>query len=335
LEAFLKWSDVFGAMGDVLRALNMIRRLSRSNFNNCLLGRLWLDEVCRGEVFMLAIKKRAFDRLLNKELPTRVILPYEGRAWERCLVRQARDHRIFSIGYQHSSLTQRHRALLYASEATTTDWIPDRIICCGEITASRLVRANPAYKNRLYVGAALRTETVTLPAPGNGILVALSSSRNEASEIFRFFASACERGLRIPLIFRPHPTIPAKDLFKRYKWPVETFFSEGRSLADDLSAAWCVAYSSATVVLEGMRHDRIPLYIDIGDILSGDPLESGLTFKLTASSPEDLLISIESILRTSDRLADLGKAARSYAEKYLIESNNERIAQMSSWLVRP
>lgn len=332
LEALLHWSDILGALKDVRAAILVCRRLSREDFNQQVLRWLWLDEIRRGEVLTLALQKRAWKRLLTEYAPRIVVLPYEARAWERSLVRQARASRVPSIGYQHSSLTPRHHAVLARPARESADWVPDRILCCGEVTAERLAGVGSAYQGRLHVGAALRTSVVRLPPPGPAVLVALSSSRHEAAALFRLFAAACKQGLQVPLIFRAHPTIPVRDLFDACEWPAETRFSEQRSLNEDLSEAWCVAYSSATVSLEGMRYGRVPLYVEIGDVLSGDPLDDGLACKMYADSPGSLVSVLHDFLRDSGNKAQLSAEACRYAEKYLIEPTDERIAAMSRWL---
>jgi hypothetical protein len=332
LEALLHWSDILGALQDVRAAVIVCRKLSREDFNQQVLRWLWLEEIRRGEVFTLALQKRAWKRLLADCAPRIVVLPYEARAWERSLVRQARASRIPSVGYQHSSLTPRHHAVLVRPARESADWVPDRILCCGEVTAERLAAVGSAYQGRLHVGVALRTDVVKLPPPGPAVLVALSSSRHEATALFRMFAAACKDGLCVPLIFRAHPTIPVRDLFDAYEWPVNTRFSQGRSLNEDLSGAWCVAYSSATVSLEGMRYERIPLYVNIGDILSGDPLDEGLPCKLYADSAGSLVSVLHGFLHGSGNKAQLSAEASRYAEKYLIQPTDERIAAMSRWL---
>ena len=334
LEALISYSDILGALWDLRIAVRFCRRLSEQDFNQRVLRWLWFEEMRRGEVLMLALQKRAWNRLFIEYKPRLVVFPYEARAWERSLVRQARSFGVSNIGYQHSSLTPRHYALLVAPTRGLPDWIPDRIICCGEITARRLATAVSIYRDRMHVGVALRTNANPLASVGPAILVALSSSRYEAATLFKFFALACRLGLRFPLIFRPHPTIPVLDLYEQWNWPATTRFSAGRSLNQDLSEAWCVAYSSATVCLEGMRYGRIPLYIDIGEILSGDPLDEGLPFKLSSHSPESLLHSLSKYSDSfRDDLPQSVDAAR-YAKSYLIEPTDEGIATMSRVLER-
>jgi hypothetical protein len=329
LESLLHYSDFLRAVKDLRAAFRLCRSLASDDFNHRLLRWLWREEIRRGDVLTLAFQRRAWARLLTEYKPARLIVPYEARAWERSLVRQARTVGITTIGYQHSSLTPRHHAILVRPSRELPDWVPDRIICCGEVTAKRLASAAAVYRGRLHVGAALRTSTTPPEGTGPAILVALSSSRHEARALFGIFAVAGRLGLRCPLIFRPHPTIPVVDLYEQWDWPVGTRFSIGRSLNQDLSESWCVAYSSATVSLEGMLHGRIPVYVDIGEILSGDPLDEGLVFKLTADSPENLVSSIHGFLnKCSDRCLESPQAIQ-YAKSYLIEATDERISSMT------
>lgn len=332
VESLLQWRDIFSALCDVRVAKRMCRTFDSGDVRSRLVRWIWLDEIGRGEVFMLAIQKRAWKRLLSKYSPSVVVLPYEARAWERSLVRQARSCDVRCVGYQHSSLTPRHHAILVAASADSVDWIPDAIICCGQVTADRLARSSAAYQGRLHVGAALRASSVQMSPPGPSVLVALSSSRHEATELFQVFAAACKQGLEAQLIFRAHPTIPVRDLFDSFEWPPGTRFSDGCSLSMDIADACCIAYSSATVALEGMRYGRIPLYIDIGEVLSGDPIDEGLPFKLQANSAESLISALKILKTHQQNIALLADEARKYAEEYLIAPTEKRITEIIRWI---
>src|SRR6185295_3656047 len=96
-------------------------------------------------------------------------------------------------------------------------------------------------------------------------------------------------------IVRTHPTIPVADLFALFRWPETVELSAGRTLAQDLSLATMVAYSSSTVALEGMLHGRLPIFIDTGETPSGDPIAGEHAFKFRARDGASLARQIDRI----------------------------------------
>lgn len=332
IEALLNWSDIWTSLRTTWNALTRIRRLKTANFLFSLIRILWREEVYSGEVFTLSIQRLAYRRAIDLLKPCRVIVPYEGRAWENILQKLSNNAGIKTIGYQHSSLTKRHLAILGDGTNPRGGYDPDLIICCGEITAQRIISVKPNLKPRIRFGAALRSTRVSVEPMGRAILLALSSTRYEALAMFRMFSEACRLGLKVPIIIRPHPTIPVTELFNLFEWPPSVMISRGRSLNEDIADSWCVAYSSSTVVLEGMLLARIPLFVDIGDVLSGDPLDDLLPCRLEVENPSNLLQVVESTLHDTVRCASIGEEARNYAKRYLLDPTPERISLMTSSL---
>jgi len=328
-EFLLHWTDIIFALLDVWIAVKMCYKLKQDSFNKRLLRQLWLNEINRGDVYKLALQKRAWKRMLEYYSPKTVVFPFEARAWECSLVTQAKALGVLTVGYQHSSLTPRHRALLNRQTMESIKKLPDKIITCGEITAKRLIKSSPfAYFDRLIIGAAMRMSDMQISQPGKKILISLSSNRSEAFRLFNFFFDVLSKGLQIQLIFRSHPTIPVKEIFEKFKWPIGTIYSENRSLEQDISEAWCIAYSSSTVVIEGMQYGRIPLFVDIGDILSGDPLDDAAEFKLQTNNSEQTINIVNLLLRSRSLRTKLGNSAKEYAQRYLIKPTKNHIMEI-------
>ena len=334
LEYLVKWADLWTALQSVWFALIQIRTWGTDNITQRLIKLLCFEQINNGEVFTLALQRQAWKNMVEELKPTFIVTPYEGRAWEIELFKIANERGIRTVGYQHSSLTPRHLALLDNDREMNLSYIPDVIITCGEVTARRLIEARPILKNRIHVGIALRSANVPARKLGDAILVALSSSRHEAFAIFHLFSEAHRLGMSGRVIFRAHPTIPVNDLFALFEWPETITLSSEHSLDKDLVDSWCVAYSSATVVLEGMRMGRIPIYIDIGEVLSGDPLV-GVTWKLIANNPKTLKEIAESYNQNPKIFLEIQGQATKYAEQYLIAPSNDRLAEMSSLLNKP
>lgn len=331
VEACGRVIDVLGAMCDCWRVPGVPATLARPS-DSALWQWLARREWASGDMFALAFLRRVFARLLSQQAVTSVVVPFEGRSWERTLIRLAHRQGIPVVGYQHSSLTPRHLALLETGSGWCRADLPDCVVTCGEVTAERLQAMAGEGRTQLVVGAAVRANRQPLPPPGSTLLVAISSSRGESRALLQFVHGAVER-LQMPVIIRPHPTIPIDDLFGELSWPPSVQVSAGRSLAQDMAEARFVAYSSSTVALEGLIHGRLPVFLDIRDVLSGDPIDDG-EFKLQVTTPDELVGCLNDVLSWSaDRLDRARALGRAYVERYLAAPSADKIERMNATLL--
>jgi hypothetical protein len=271
---------------------------------------------------------RAFDRMLARLKPRVLVYPFENRSWEKNLLEAARRHGVERcVGYQHSSLTPRH--LAFSGSAQAPGPTPDLVLTCGEVTAAR-VRAAMPERVTVTVGAALRARRLDIAAPrGWGLLAPISSSRAEAWEILRALHAMCEL-VTIPMTVRAHPAIPIDDLYAQFRWPARMQLSRGRPLAADIQAATLVLYSSATIALEGMLYGRLPIYLEIGDVPSGNPIEGEHDFVFRARDAAGLAQVIAEVQAMPQaKLDSLRADARAYAERYLVEPTAANVERMA------
>ena len=106
--------------------------------------------------------------------------------------------------------------------------------------------------------------------------------------------------------------------------------SRGRTLADDFAATAVTVYSSSTVALEGMLYGRLPIYVDIGDVPSGDPIAGEHAFVERVGSGEELAAALERLrARAPQALEALRAEARAYAERYLVAPTPQNVERMA------
>ncbi|MRR56880.1 MAG: hypothetical protein EG824_01510 [Deltaproteobacteria bacterium] len=161
--------------------------------------------------------------------------------------------------------------------------------------------------------------------------MAISSSLGESRAILRLIHAA-SRDLNVPIVIRPHPSIPIAELYQQYDWPSNVRLSFRSTLTEDMGQVGFIAYSSSTVALEGLIHGRLPIFLDIRDVLVGDPIDN-VAFKLNATSPASLVSCIRAVNAwPPEKLDSLRHQGRSYAEKYLAAPNPNLLEEMSSAL---
>lgn len=303
--------------------------------DDALIAYLRAREHASGDVFMQGLMASMFERMLATLKPATLVYPFENRNWEKKLLGAARRQGVRCVGYQHSSITPRHLALSDNAGLAEPGALPDEIVTCGEITAELIAARMPQARARVRVGTALRAQRLALASPEAwGVLAPISSSRAEAWEILRLLHELGSDSTT-PIVVRTHPTIPIDDLYAQFRWPAHVRLSRNRSLTDDFAATSLVAYSSSTVALEGMLYGRLPVFLDIGDIPSGNPIHGEHDFLFRAATGPELREILEQIRDfTTAQLAGLREQARAYAERYLVESTPANIQRMADAICR-
>jgi hypothetical protein len=287
-------------------------------------------EVRSGEYFMQRLLKRGFRSMLERVSPDVLVYPFENRTWEKHLLAEAKAGGVGRrIAYQHSSVTPRHLAFHIEEGEVLAEHLPDRVVSIGDFTTNVLRKFAPALAGRVTTGVSLRTARRPIPdAQAPAVLVAISSSHNEALSLLQATHAAAGR-VDFPFIVRTHPTLPIDAMFALFQWPRNVELSVGRSLADDLARVTMVAYSSSTVALEGMLYRRLPIFVDIGDLPSGDPIMGDYSFKFVACDGEALAREVDLVCNLdSAQLRALQEEARAFAENYLRAPSAEAVRQM-------
>jgi len=340
LEAF---ATLGGVIVSYLNALRMGRKLKRicigadlPLYYMHLIKYLRREEVCSGEYFYQQFLKHAYPRMLSKIAPANLIYPFENRSWEKWLVASARDAQVKNcVAYQHSSITPRHLAFHLKPGEVQGRFLPDQVVTIGEITAAWLKRSAPDLSDVVVEGVSLRRLTEQIPEPINHkVLVAISSSREEALSLMRIVYGA-SKFTYIPFVIRSHPTIPVEDLFASFDWPEHVELSLGRTLKDDMACASMVIYSSSTVALEGMLYGRLPIFVDIGDIPLGDPIDGDYSFKFQACNSEQVANCVKEI--TTADIAHINawqEQAKALANAYMNMPDKGHIKRMIHRFIR-
>lgn len=292
-------------------------------------------EVRSGEYFMQRLLARGFRAMIARVSPQVIVYPFENRTWEKHLLAEAYAQGVRRVAYQHSSITPRHLAFVIGRGEIANVHLPDRVITVGLYTAGLLRGRAQPLATRIAIGASLRTsQQMVTGAITPGILVAISSNRSEALSLLQTTHVAAAR-VGVPFIIRTHPTIGIEDIFSLFRWPANVELSAGQSLAVDLSRVTMIAYSSSTVALEGMLYGRLPVFVDIGDCPSGDPIDGEHAFKFCAQGGAALAARMTEINELEAvELARLQSAARTFAEDYLHAATSRAVEAMAATILQ-
>ena len=121
---------------------------------NLLVKDCMIEEISKGLIDNLLIF-RAFRRLNKMKTLKMIIYPFENKSLEKMML-FALDDTIKTIGYQHSSISNRHFSLILNSKESKIVPLPNKIITTGYITRDWLISKGNIPANIISVGVSLR-----------------------------------------------------------------------------------------------------------------------------------------------------------------------------------
>lgn len=182
----LLWT-VFGAFvfTPVILAYVIISRLRI----NCVTIRnlytlMALRELASSSAFSTWIICESLKQYVARKGLARITFPFEGRTWERNLVKVCKKNKICSVGYLHCALTPRHIPLLYPRLFYKDNQIPEQIIAPGNMPyklMSKTFGEKAVVIDGLFLRASPKKQTDETDR--NKIVVALTGSVAESKLI--------------------------------------------------------------------------------------------------------------------------------------------------------
>lgn len=334
LEAYASLTDLFCVLYLSLKAQVYPAQIMFKGYDlSFLYHRMAYSEHENGSFFNAKLIERVARKVFRSEGNDVLLLPYENRSWEKKLINSAKVCNIRQvIGYQHSSLTPRHLAFKFSLNDVPAHFVPDRIVTVGQVTADYIKRNAPSLSSIVVAGASLRRSNMSVQNTNklNSVLIPISSSRSEAASLLRVVWEALEE-TELGFVIRTHPTIPINDLFEQYDWPDRVVLSSGMTLAEDIQRTSIIAYSSSTVALDGMLVGRLVIFVDIGDIPSGDPLLNNTQLRQTVRNGGELAAAVNALSRLQGEDYEFQKTVvRDYAENYLVSTSTFGMSKLAS-----
>ena len=276
-------------------------------------------------------------RMLNLFEIGTFVTTYENNPWEKVsfltLKRYSPSTRI--IGYQHSVLSRASVNMFMSKSEKKVVPIPDVVVTVGKVTKRILETYGNYDPDRVREGCALRFEYLFKKKPeikrkkNNNILLTPEGVFEESVNISNFVYDAL-KDEEENITIRAHPVLPFRKFQHRLNFDVESnpkiTVSGNTSVEDDLKKADVVVYRGSTLAIEALMMGIPVIYIDLGDILSVDPLFECKALKWVVRTEKELVDAIETInSMTDDEHMDKWTEAKKYLNDYFSEINDERL----------
>ena len=148
-----------------------------------------------GQLASLILLERAINQLLNLNPQVDlVVVPWEGRAWEKLITNACRNKAI-SVGFCHSAITGAHQGIL--GEGACDLYPPNYLLCPGQYFKQVLEKAK-WQSNHIFVVPYLRhRSTLMMKGDYRELVVTLTGNSNIANRVIRWVSRLTSDRVRV------------------------------------------------------------------------------------------------------------------------------------------
>jgi hypothetical protein len=227
------------------------------------------------------------EELIQKVRPKLIIIPFEGHAWERLIIKMLNhlNLNILICSYQFTVTTKYQHSLF---RLLKKGYNPDIIFTSGKVTKKqfeinyncpvkilgsnkfkKLVKAKPkVYKN-------------------SNFLIIPEAFYSEIDYLLIFTLKIAKLLPDKNFIFRCHPMINVDEIKNNVSLPKNVQFSF-KSLSEDINACKFVLFRGSAAVFETVMHGLKPIYLDIKHEPNINPFKDCFSNKYNVVNPEDI-----------------------------------------------
>lgn len=338
---FLNDYGIFSRLTKEVFRINSLRKREADNTHRYACRLAAIEALSGGSMSALRIGYQIAE-LSSKIKPKILITTFEGHAWERVSFSCARKARpnIKCIGYQHAALSRLQHSMI---RTISKEFDPDYILTAGSVSARQLKsRCQPSIpvivlgSSRNSVLADVDSNSIKMENDQKNVsILVLPEGLISECEILLGFSLECAKLMPdVTFVWRLHPLITFNMLRKRMNHfgsiPSNIVLSQ-EMLHSDISRCEWALYRGTTAILPAVVNGLRPIYLQLPNELTIDPLYEINEFRWVVKSYEELI----SIIRRDGMNAN-GKAKRSgqflkeYCESFYSPLRPEVIAKIIS-----
>ena len=240
-------------------------------------------------------------KIIKKVKPKYIIFTYEGFSWERMLVNSTKqiDKKIKCIGYQHTVINKNYRAVF---ECLKGYYNPDIIWSSNSTSKKMLDKYYKNKKTKIIFSGNLKDTTLKTNLKKqnkNSFLILPEGMKNEVHVLFSFAYKCAQKFKNFKFIWRVHPVINPKLIYKNFQMNKETFpknlILSKNKFIEDVKKTNYVIYRGSTAVLIPIISGSYPIYYDLTNDYNFDPVASFFKKKNYVRDENELLNFVKKV----------------------------------------
>ena len=224
--------------------------------------------------------------LLKIIKPKLFIIPFEGHAWERLIIKMVHDldPKIIIGSYQFTITTKYQHSLF---RPLKKGYNPDIIFTSSKITQKKFKKK---YDCPIKILGSNKYQNLIKKriSKKNNFLIIPEAFYSETYHLLNFTIKIAKFLNENHFIFRCHPMIDANEIKKNLNLPNNVELST-RGLKEDINICKYVLFRGSAAVFETVSHGLKPIYLDIENEPNINPFKDIFSNKYNVVKPEDFL----------------------------------------------
>lgn len=226
-------------------------------------------------------------KLIQKVKPKLIIIPFEGHAWERLIIKMVHqmNPNITICSYQFTVTTKYQHSLF---RPLKKGYNPDIILTSGKITKKQFiknyncpVKILGSNKFKKLVKAKRKVYR------NNNFLIIPEAFNSEIDHLLIFTLKIAKLLPENNFIFRCHPMINANEIKNNIKLPDNVKFSS-KNLSEDINNSKFVLFRGSAAVFESVALGLKPIYLDVKHEPNINPFKDSFSKKYNVIDPKDI-----------------------------------------------
>lgn len=304
--------------------------LPQNNFKRRLLF-CTAVEVFSGATYAALRIKHHVNNIIEITKPKTLIMTWEGFSWERLLVglTKEKNYKIKSVGYQHSILSRLQHA---SCRRLGNKFDPDSLWVSGLSDYERFLKSKLCTPSNLAIVGNNKIPDFKNKKKINVknlcVLVVPEGLTSECSILFHYSLRCALMFPQISFIWRLHPSLNFNQLFKDFpslKNIPKTITISTKNIDKDIERVTHVLYRGSSTVIKAVSLGVQPIYLNLPNEMTIDPIHNLKHWKLTVNKPEDLKLTInnQSKLEIQNRYH-----AIEYAKSFFMPMDKRKILKI-------
>ncbi len=269
---------------EVFQLLKIKQKIKGSFCKDVLTSAIY-DSFSRNTVHSLRLYEQ-IKLLVSEFKPKVIVITFEGHAWERLAFAAARESNpeIVCVGYQHAVIFRLQHAIRRSLESPVFN--PDVIVCSGlvgknQLEASTSLKSIPKYvigSNRSINKSDVLSKEEFQTVSNKEVKVCLVLPEGDLIEcnlLFEFSLECAKRFPEINFVWRLHPLITFKELFKKNNKLTslpDNIVLSNDTLINDISKCNLALYRGTTAIIQAVGSGLKPIYFSLPNEMTIDPL---------------------------------------------------------------
>lgn len=238
----------------------------------------------RSMVYNLRLQYQIKD-LIKTLKPKLLIIPFEGHAWERVLIKSVKNSNtnVKVAAYQFTITTKYQHSLF---RPLKSDYNPDYILSSGSITKKKFEK----YYNcpiKIFGSNKYKNNKIKKKTKKNNFLVVPEAFQSEMEFMLKFTINCAKLYSNYKFIFRVHPLMKSNILKEKVKNYNNIFLSDS-SFDEDLENCKYIFFRGSAAVFEAINSGLKPIYLKKKNEFDINPLHDIFPNILNAFNEKDI-----------------------------------------------